>query len=410
MRALEVPRLNSNDDTCRLVEWTRADGTEVEETAVVAVVETSKAAADIHSEITGILHAAVPAGAECRVGEVIGYVFADERERLDYLAGQGGSGRPETGGTRVDGEGGTFVLTEPARRLSEEAGLTTAQLRSLGKRIVQRADVEALAARMAARVAARAEPSPEPSPEPSSEPAPRSVPRPVPTGPSGASLSPRQQAIARVVTRSHQSVPAAFLVMKVYCDALLGHLREWNAANGTAAGVPEAAIRILAGLRPAFPVFFSRLEDGHRLRPPGGRTDIGVTVDVGTGLFVPLVEDAGARGLGEIADRVMELRVAALRDSFRAADLAEGHLSVSLNSDPDVLAAIPLILPPQVCMVSIPSVQTELVLDDETGRVGRRAYLAAGLAYDHRVINGRDAAEFMTAFKAAMERPQEVTW
>src|SRR5215471_1751445 len=156
MRGLEVPRLNSNDDTCQLVEWICADGARVGAQAVVAVVETSKAAADVCSGAAGILQTTVPVGTECRVGEVIDYVFASERERQDFLrlherggAESGGAegGDAARGPAHHDGsDAGPLVLTEPARRRSESAGLTEAQLRSLGKRIIQRADIEPLLA------------------------------------------------------------------------------------------------------------------------------------------------------------------------------------------------------------------------------------------------------------------------
>ncbi|MFI0942879.1 2-oxo acid dehydrogenase subunit E2 [Streptomyces sp. NPDC021020] len=375
MHVVEIPRLNSNDDTCRLVEWTGGDGDRVEDEATVAVVETSKAASDICSEAAGILHTVAAVGAEVRVGEVIGYVFADEDERREFLARN--PAPPQVPADSPAGDGpadGLPVLTAPARKLSEEAGLTAADLRGIGKRLVQRSDVEAL---LAAAGGQRAD-----------------------------TLPARQQAVARAVTRAHREVPAAFVVVKVYCDALLDRLAEVNGRDGTAIGVPEAAIAALAGLRERFPLFFTLLEDGERLVPPGERTDIGITVDVGTGLFVPVVTDAGRLGPSGIADRLLEFRIAALRDAFRAEQLTGGQLSVSLHNDADVIAAVPIILAPQVCMLSLPAVQSELHLDAD-GRVAARRHMSVGLAYDHRLVNGRDAVAFLTAFKAALENPQE---
>jgi 2-oxoglutarate dehydrogenase E2 component (dihydrolipoamide succinyltransferase) len=375
---LTIPRLNANDDTCRLIEWSLADGAKVGEQDVVAIVETSKAAADLYADVSGILQATVTAGAECRVGDVIGHVFVTEQERQGFLR-DCQAARPPHG---TAPEAGTLIVTERARELAGSSGITEDRLRALGKRIIQRADVEALLA---------GERSGSPS----------------------MALSERQWAIGEIVSHSHKTVPSAFVSMKVHCDALLAQLREWNAEHGQAVGIPEAAIRILAGLRASFPAFFGRLQGNRRLSLPGSETNIGITVDVGTGLFVPVVKDAGSLSVSQIADRLTEFRVTALRDSFRAEDLSGGHLSVSLHTDTDVLSAIPLILVPQVCMVSLPSVQTELVLDQgdtpgNPGRIRQRGFLAIGLAYDHRVINGRDAVAFLKAFKAAAERPESV--
>ncbi|WP_371502650.1 2-oxo acid dehydrogenase subunit E2 [Kitasatospora sp. NBC_00374] len=368
MHELVVPRLNGNDDTCRLTEWPHPDGSDIAEQDPVAVVETSKAASEIYSDAAGILHALVPVGAECRIGQVIGYVFEDEPERQAFLrANPAHAADPE----RQDLP--ALTLTAAARRLSEQENLTEDQLRSLGKRIVRESDVEALVRRSA--------------PEDST------------------ALSPRQRAIATVVSRTHRTVPDAFVAVKVYCDDLLERLRASNAAQQEAVGLPEAVITRLAGLKPAFPVFFARMAEDERLLLPEDRTDIGVTVDVGTGLFVPVVRDAGALSSSQVADLLMEFRIKALRESFHEDDLSGGQLSVSLNTDPDVLVAVPIILAPQVCMVSIASVQTEIVLDE--GRVSPRRHFTVGLAYDHRAINGREAVAFLTALKSSVEQPQE---
>ena len=137
---------------------------------------------------------------------------------------------------------------------------------------------------------------------------------------------------------------------------------------------------------------------------PGETTDVGVTVDVGTGLFVPVVRNAAAIGLGDVADQLMDFRVKAMRKAFHEDDLAGGQITLSLNTDNDVLWAVPIILPPQVCIVSLGSVQPELTLGED-GQPRQRSCCTVGMTYDHRVINGQDAVEFLTAFKQAVERP-----
>jgi pyruvate/2-oxoglutarate dehydrogenase complex dihydrolipoamide acyltransferase (E2) component len=219
-------------------------------------------------------------------------------------------------------------------------------------------------------------------------------------------LSPRQRAVGAVVTRSHRTVPDAFVAVAVPCDGLLERLRASNAEHAGSVGLPEAVLKALAGLRPAFPAFFGWLDGEDRLRLPGPETDIGITIDVGTGLFVPVVRDAGALGLLELADRLAEFRYKAMRQSFQDSDLAGGQLSVSLAMDADVLVSVPIIQSPQVCMISLAAVRTEVVLD-EHDRPGRRRHLTVGLAYDHRVINGREAVQFLAALRSAL-RPEEL--
>ncbi|HEV2377420.1 MAG TPA: 2-oxo acid dehydrogenase subunit E2 [Streptosporangiaceae bacterium] len=383
MRGITVPRLNANDDACTLVDWMCQDGADVDGGTAVAVVETAKAAADVCAESAGVIHQTVGTGAECRVGDVIGYVFADEAARQAYLLSRA-DGTPDAGspdgpiaspsghlGTGVPG----LVLTEAASRLAGGAGVSSEQLRSLGKRIVRAADVEALLEK-----GGQTQPS---------------------------ILSPRQEAIARVVARSHASIPDAFAAVAVYCDEVLARLQELNTADGPQIGLPEVAVATLGRLRPHFPVFFASFGDTGQLVVPEGDTHIGVTIDVGTGLFVPVIRNAGGRSAADVADDLMDFRVKAMRTAFRTEDLRDGQLTLSLHMEPDVLVAVPLVLPPQVCIVSLGSVRTEVVLD-EAGLPRQRSYLTVGLTYDHRVINGRDAMRFLAAFKSAVEQVQEV--
>jgi 2-oxoglutarate dehydrogenase E2 component (dihydrolipoamide succinyltransferase) len=98
----------------------------------------------------------------------------------------------------------------------------------------------------------------------------------------------------------------------------------------------------------------------------------------------------------------MGFRVNALRGRFREADLAGGNIGLALSDETDVVSAQPLILPPHACMLALCAPQEELRLDD-AGRVTVRRYLHLGLAYDHRVINGRDATLFLAELKRRLE-------
>ena len=86
--------------------------------------------------------------------------------------------------------------------------------------------------------------------------------------------------------------------------------------------------------------------------------------------------------------------------------MSGGHLTISLHTDRDVLVAIPIIFPTQTCMLSLCSEQDELYLRAD-GSVGMRHYLTLGAAYDHRVINGAEAARFLQEIKRRLEGLQE---
>ena len=82
MPDITIPKLNTIDTSYTLVEWLFPEGAEVPPDSAVAVVETSKAAAELVCDEGGILHRIAEPPAECEAGAVIGRLFATDAERL----------------------------------------------------------------------------------------------------------------------------------------------------------------------------------------------------------------------------------------------------------------------------------------------------------------------------------------
>ncbi|MEV0728185.1 2-oxo acid dehydrogenase subunit E2 [Polymorphospora sp. NPDC050346] len=370
MRDITVPKLNSNDDSYILLEWLLPDGDTVPEGTPVAVVETAKAAEELPSPHSGILHRLVKEQTECRPGEVIGHLFTDEDERLRYL-----SAPPAARAGDQDVE---IVLTEPARDLVARHNLSMDAVRRLGKTVVSRADLEPLLADDG-----------------------------TPPADSGTiawhTPSRHQQAVADVVTRSHREIPAGYAVCKVIVDAALAAARQAAEQDGYVAGLTELLVRAVAGQHSRFPVHFATWTDGGDVMLADAPS-IGVTIDVGTGLFVPVLRDANQLSLRAVAEQLLAARMAAMRGEFRAEDLRGANIGVALAEDPIVLAQ-PMILPPMVAMVSLGARQQEPCLGPDGG-LTTRSFVYLGLCYDHRLLNGRQAGLFLAALRDALQTPE----
>jgi 2-oxoglutarate dehydrogenase E2 component (dihydrolipoamide succinyltransferase) len=362
---IRVPRLNTNDEQYTVVQWLVADGEEVAEEAPVVVVETAKAAEELATASAGILARTVPEGAVCPVGAVVAMVFASPDEREEY---QQRRATPwlDAGPAAC---GGDIVVTEPARALAERYGIDQARLRSLDQRVIRAEDVARLAA--GDEASARLE------------------------------LPPGQAAVAAVVARSHATIPASFVAARVLVDDALVYARTATRRLRTLVGLTELVVQAIAGLGEQFPLFVAgQSRDGGPVRADG--IHIGVTMDVGRGLTVPVVRDAGRRSLGSIAEQLLELRRTAMTGSFRPADLAGATIVLALANEPEVVLSQPIVFPGTVCAVSLPGVQTETVIDANAGP-RTRSYVDLGIAFDHRVVNGRDAVLFLRAVKAGLE-------
>jgi 2-oxoglutarate dehydrogenase E2 component (dihydrolipoamide succinyltransferase) len=158
----------------------------------------------------------------------------------------------------------------------------------------------------------------------------------------------------------------------------------------------EIFVRAVANLHDRFPLVFSALDGDHARLSDAAH--IGVTIDLGAGLYVPVVRDAAQLGVKDLASQLMKFRLAAMENTFRPEDLDGANFTITLHTDPDVTLAIPFVFPGQACALAVTAPQRELVLPDD-GTVAERTVATIGLAYDHRLLNGRDAAAFLTALK-----------
>lgn len=374
MHSIVIPKLNANDDVCILTAWSAANGERVSAGAPLAVVETSKTTLELVAEADGLLLRDFEAGDEARVGQTIGYLFPDEVTRAAFLDSR----------ARAATETPNLHITHKARDLMDRHRLIESDLAALGKSVIRESDVRAL-------LEARAgEPDRGPPPMPAR------TGRPV----EAIELTRHQRAVARTVTASRREIPDAFLLIKIDCDHALDSLVATSATAGMQIGLLEALVWLTGRLRNSYPHFFGQVIDDESFLP-AKTAHIGVTLDQGRGLFVPVVRDVDQLTLEQVAETLDEYRYHAFRGEFEESSLGEGAFSVALIAEPDVVFSVPVILPGQVCMLSLCAVMEELVFDD--GEVRARRVIHLGLAYDHRFINGREAGAFCRDLKNAIE-------
>jgi 2-oxoglutarate dehydrogenase E2 component (dihydrolipoamide succinyltransferase) len=366
---LLVPKLNNNDADYVLTDWLVPDGAAVAPGTPVAVVETSKAAEELEADAPGVLHHRRPTGARCAPGEPIALI-------TDGSAPEAPSGSaPARAAAPVGGP----LVTRPAQALIDELGIPPEEVAALGVPVVKREHVEALRDSLAAPSLASASTAAGTTAAPAA-----------PFAGERVELGRVQQGVARAVRLSHQSIPAAYTVVRMDLGPALAYARGMTRQVRRPVGLAELFVREVALLQPEFPRFFAAVDEDGRGATLAEAAHVGVTVDVGEGLYVPCVRDAGKRTLGEIATQLMAYRVAASTGGFRERDLTGANFVVTLHTDADVVLAVPFVLPGTVCALAVTS-----PVDGAGANIG--------LAYDHRLINGRDASLFLHALRTSLE-------
>jgi len=112
--------------------------------------------------------------------------------------------------------------------------------------------------------------------------------------------------------------------------------------------------------------------------------------------------------VARIGERLAAFHRAALSTGFHETDLTGGTITLALHTYRDVVTAVPIVFPGQTAAVSLTGMRDEPALDRD-GVVVRRPVYELGVAYDHRIVNGRDAVLFLKAAKADLESPARLT-
>ncbi len=214
-------------------------------------------------------------------------------------------------------------------------------------------------------------------------------------------LSRNQLSVSEVVSASHHEIPDAFLVVQAGIDPVLKLQQAASQVPGETIGMMEALVIAVASLEGEYPTCFGGLLDGQTARVPDG-AHIGVTLDAGNGLFIPVVRSAERLSAGEISDLLASFRLQAVRGAFTEEDLADPNIVISWNYDINVAivkAIIPLGL---ACVISVGGPRQEVFLS-ESGQPLEKTVVNLGLTHDHRVVNGREAAAFLQGVAAILD-------
>lgn len=354
--SVKVPRDSVNDDEVVLSAWLVDDGEHVESGMPIAEFETSKAVTQIAAEQTGYLTQIVPAQKKIMVGAEIGAISSEPLPTHSTQAS-----RIAQGG----GDARRFSL--PAQELIELHGLD--QTLFDGRLLVRAKDVLQVLGRR--------------SPTVTTEAAPRRTHLPrterVP-------LSPRKQTEIRYLNE----VARTGLVSSVTTFVPVASANRLLEQHGdTRVSCRDLVIHAAAARLSEYREFNSFvLDDAIEYYAD---INIGVAVNMGEGLVVPVIRKADAKSVEELSQLTSSLIMKYLRRELVEEDLVGGTFTVTDLSDSGAALVSPLINRDQSAILAI----------GRTGP-GDLAQLSLTLAFDHRASDGLQAARFLDELRAAL--------
>ncbi len=134
-----------------------------------------------------------------------------------------------------------------------------------------------------------------------------------------------------------------------------------------------------------------------------GFFDIGIAVSSPRGLVVPILRDADQLGMAEIETRIREFGQKAKDASLSMEDITGGTFTITNGGVFGSLLSTPILNPPQSGILGMHKIQERPVAED--GAVAIRPMMNVALSYDHRLVDGREAVQFLVTVKDVLEDP-----
>jgi 2-oxoglutarate dehydrogenase E2 component (dihydrolipoamide succinyltransferase) len=429
-----VPELGESVTEATVGKWLKSEGEEVTAGEPVVELETDKVNFEVEAEQDGVLESiAKGEGEDVGVGEVIGTIGegdgsapqpegaeAAQAEQAEDEEGSETKVAPEAQETESeqakidesDGhrEDGGIRASPTVKKLAQEYDINLAQISGSGAGgRVTKDDVERLI-REQSRGPAQEEEAPQQQPQRDGQS--EEAPAAVAENGRGAQeervrLSRRRQTIANRLVEAQQT--AAMLTtfneadMKAVMELRSRRKEEFQERHdGTRLGFMSFFTKASIGALKAFPKINSELQETELVIKH--YYDIGVAVNTEQGLVVPVVRDADRKSFAEIESTIAELGQRAREGQLGLEELQGGTFTITNGGIFGSLNSTPILNIPQVAILGLHKIQERPVAVD--GQVEIRPMMYLALSYDHRIVDGADAVQFLVRIKELIEVPE----
>jgi 2-oxoglutarate dehydrogenase E2 component (dihydrolipoamide succinyltransferase) len=403
---VKVPRLPESVADATLVSWHKAIGDVVERDENLADLETDKVVLEVPAPARGVLRELrVKGGATVTSGQLLAMLDpVAEGEVAKAAPSPVPAAAPPPAAVAVAPvaavNGRSAGKTGPAaRRALEEKGIDPAAVRGTGRdgRILKADVLQATAPAAPARTTAG----------------------PVVPAPAGASVTgtraERRVAMSRLRTRiaermveAQQTAAMLTTFNEVDMSAVMALRTRYRDAfekqHGVRLGFMGFFVKAAIEALHRYPVVNASVEGGEIVYHD--YYDIGIAVSTDRGLIVPVLRDADRFSFAGIEGAINDFGRKAREGALGMDDLTGGTFTITNGGVFGSLLSTPILNPPQSGILGMHKIQERPVVVE--GQIVARPMMYLALTYDHRIIDGRDAVQFLVAMKEALEDPSRL--
>jgi pyruvate dehydrogenase E2 component (dihydrolipoamide acetyltransferase) len=169
--------------------------------------------------------------------------------------------------------------------------------------------------------------------------------------------------------------------------------------------VTAILVRIVAAALQRFPQFASSPDIANDAIVYKKYCHVGIAVDTPNGLLVPVIRDADRKTITQIAVDLASISQKAREKKLSLDDMSGGVFSISNLGGIGGTAFTPIVNQPEVAILGVSRGAKEPWWDEDANQFVPREMLPLSLSYDHRVIDGADAARFLRFIVNGLEQP-----
>ena len=219
-------------------------------------------------------------------------------------------------------------------------------------------------------------------------------------------MSRRRRTIARRLVDAQQTAA----ILSTFNEIDMSNVMElrsrkkdaFREKHGVGLGLSSFFIKAAIGALRAFPAINAEIRGDDMVYKD--YYDIGVAVGAEGGLVVPVVREADRKTFAQIEKEVRELAARANENALSLDELFGGTFTITNGGVYGSLMSTPILNPPQVGILGLHKIEHRPVAVD--GEVAIRPMMYTALSYDHRIVDGKEAVQFLVRVKELVEDPE----
>ncbi|MUK88802.1 2-oxoglutarate dehydrogenase complex dihydrolipoyllysine-residue succinyltransferase [Ornithinibacillus sp. L9] len=418
MKEIKVPELAESITEGTIAEWLVKVGDKVEKGDPVVELETDKVNVEVNAEVSGVLTEVVrEEGDDVEVGDVIGKVSEEGEATADSPAPEATpkeevkeepkveektEAAPPKEEVQEESSKHDVIASPAARKRARELNIDLSAITPrdpLGR--VRPEDVDA---------AAKAANEPKAEAKPAKKEEPKSVEKTEFDKPvERVKMTRRRQTIANRLVEAQQT--AAMLttfnevdltnVMKLRSE----RKEKFVDKHGVKLGFMSFFTKAVVGALKDFPLLNAEIQGNEIVIKKF--YDIGIAVSTDDGLVVPVVRDADRLDFAGVEREIANLGKKARDKALGLNDLQGGTFTITNGGTFGSMLSTPILNAPQVGILGMHNIQKRaVVMPDDSIEVRPMMYLA--LSYDHRIVDGKEAVQFLVRVKQLLEDPYDL--